>query len=98
MSEATFILLSAVLLAVPVSVKYMLAFQMRKLVGEMKRREREVQRLRSRAEAAEQEVLVVGRAVRQIDTQRRHAHTRKAIVEDRLQRVRQTSQKPAVGV
>ena len=97
MSEATFILLSALLLAVPVTIKYTLAFRTRKLVGELRRRERDVQRLRARVEAVEQEAVVVARAVRQVDTQRRHAGARKAMVEDRLENLLRASPRPAVA-
>ena len=45
MTEAGFVLLSAALLAAPVGVKYLLAFQTRQLMAQLRQREREVQRL-----------------------------------------------------
>lgn len=88
MSETGFVLLSALLLAVPVGIKYLLAFQTRHLVEILKRREREVQQLAAQFEAAEREGLVMSRAVRQVDGQRRQALARQERVGERLEQMR----------
>lgn len=88
MSEAGFVLFSAFLLAVPVCIKYLLAFQTRHLVETLKRREREVQQLVAQFEAVERECLVVSRAVRQIDGQRRQARVRRERVGEKLEQTR----------
>lgn len=88
MSETGFVLLSALLLAVPVGIKYLLAFQTRHLVVTLKRREREVQQLAVQLEAAERECLVVSRAVRQVDGQRRQALVRQERVGEKLEQAR----------
>jgi hypothetical protein len=88
MSDAGFILLSALFLAVPVSVKYLLAFQTRTLVEALRLREREVQLLVARLQATEQECRVVGRAVRHVAIQRRQAHDRRELMSERLDYVR----------
>jgi hypothetical protein len=91
MSEVGFILLSALFLAVPVSIKYLLAFQMRHMVTVLKRQEREVQQLAMYLEAIEHESLVTRRAVRQVEGQRRQAQARRELIEDKLDRVRKTA-------
>ena len=88
MSETGFVLFSAFLLAVPVSIKYLLAFQTRHLVGILKRREREVQQLAAQLEAMERESLVVSRAVRQVDGQRHQARVRRQRVGDKLEQTK----------
>ena len=96
MSDAGFIILSALFLAVPVSVKYLLAFQTRTLVEALKRREREVQLLVAQLQATEQESRVVGRVVRHVAIQRRQAHDRRELMSDRLDYVRRlATQAPA---
>ena len=79
MSEVGFILLSALFLAVPVSIKYLLAFQMRHMVTVLKRQEREVEQLAMYLEAIEQESLVTRRAMRQVEGQRRQAQARQPV-------------------
>lgn len=91
MSEVGFILLSALLLAVPIGIKYLLAFQTRHLVGTLKRQEREVQLLAAQLEAIKQESMVTGRAVRQINSQHRQAQTRRETAEKELGRVRRSA-------
>jgi len=88
MSEVGFILLSAFFLAIPVGVKYLLAFQTKILVETLKKQEREVQRLAAQLEVVEREKVVMGRAVRQVENQRRQAHTRRERVEEELERTR----------
>jgi hypothetical protein len=88
MNEVVFIMLSGLLLAVPVTVKYLLAFQTRALVLALKSREREVQHLVAQLQAIEQETRVMGRAVRNVALQRQHAHARRSTLSDRLDYVR----------
>jgi hypothetical protein len=89
MNEAGFILLSALFLAIPVWIKYLLAFQARELIATLKRQEREVQILTAQLRATDREFVVVNRAFRQVETQHRHARTRREIAQDRLTRLRQ---------
>jgi len=91
MSEVGFILLSALFLAVPVSIKYLLAFQMRHMVAVLKRQEREVQQMAAYLEAMENESLVTGRAVRQVENQRHQAQMRRELIEEKLEQVRRTA-------
>ncbi len=91
MSEVGFILLSALLLGVPIGVKYLLAFQTRHLVDTLKRQERKVQLLSAQLEAIKQESIVTGRAVRQMNNQRCQAQTRRAMIEEELGRVRRSA-------
>ena len=84
MSQTAFVLLSAAFLIVPVVVKYTLAFQTRRWVYRLRQRERTVQRLGAQLEAVQSECVVVRRALRQIDLQRRQALGRKAALTERL--------------
>ena len=85
MSEGQFILFSALLLAAPVGVKYLLAFKTRLLMAELKSRERQVRQMHVQLEGLEHESLVVGRAVRQLNMQQRQARLRREFSGDKLQ-------------
>ncbi|MEW6755061.1 MAG: hypothetical protein AB1505_29375 [Candidatus Latescibacterota bacterium] len=89
MGPMTFILLSAGLLCVPVTVKYCLAFRTRQLVDALRRQERKLQALEAQLEALEQESLVTGRALRQVEGLRRQAEARRGLAEERLRQCRQ---------
>ncbi len=91
MSEVGFILLSALLLLVPIGIKYLLAFRTRHLVDTLKQQERKVQLLAAQLEAIKQESIVTGRAVRQMNNQRGQAQTRRAMIEEELGRVRRSA-------
>ena len=95
MSEGIFILLSALLLAAPVGVKYLLAFKTRLLLAEFKSRERRVRQMRVHLEGMERECVVVGRALAQLDKQQRQARVRRALMEDKLHKYSSTVDFPA---
>lgn len=88
MSEAGFIVLSALLLSVPAAVKCVLAVQTRGLLDVLRQSEREVERLAAILAGLERERVVVGRALRQIDAQRRQARARHELANDRLGHVK----------
>jgi len=64
--SAELILLSAVLVGVPISLKYVLAFEMRNLVSLMKSRERELAGLNAKLSALDREYDVVISAAEQV--------------------------------
>ena len=76
------ILFSAALFAIPVLLKYYLAFETRTLVENLRSGEEEVRRLSARWQALERERLIMRRAVEQVSTQKRHAATRRERLED----------------
>ena len=82
--ETKAVLLAAVFLAVPISIKYLLAFEVRSMLEALKDREREVRLLSAQLHALEQEHRVVQRATVQIQTQRRRAQTQRGMAEERL--------------
>lgn len=84
MSPITFILLSAALLTVPVTVKYCLALATRQLVEAARRHERDLRALTAQLEALEREDLVTRRALRQVQGLRRQAEARRGLAEERL--------------
>ena len=89
--SAELILLSALLVGVPISLKYILAFEMRNLVSMMKAREREVESLSARLTALDREYDVVTGAAEQVRDRQKWAATRRDRMADRLvqvQRVR----------
>ena len=69
MSEVSFILISAFCLSVPLGVKYLIAFQTRHLLDDLKGREREIECLVAQAEALESQRMVMRRAVDQVGSQ-----------------------------
>jgi hypothetical protein len=81
------ILLSAVLFAIPVLLKYYLAFETRSLVENLRSQEEEVRRLSAQWQALERESLIMRRAVKQVATQKRHAATRRERLEDMQRRI-----------
>ena len=82
------ILLASLFLAIPISLKYLLAFETRDIVVQLKRQERHVNALASRLIALEREREVVGGALLQVREQSRWAETRTRMVEEDLVRVR----------
>ena len=87
MSVVDHILLASLLLAVPLSMKYVFAFEVRKMVAILKAKERQVARLTSRFTALERERGVVEGALLQVEDQRRWASTRRSLIEEELVRV-----------
>ena len=75
------ILLAAALFAIPVLLKYFLAFEMRTLVESLRSREEEVRRLSAQWRSLERERLVMRRAINQVRTQKRHATHRRERLE-----------------
>ena len=84
MSPIAFILVSAALLSVPVTVKYCLALATRQLVESVRQRERDHRALAAQLEALEQECLITRRALRQVEGLRRQAEARRSLATDRL--------------
>lgn len=89
--SAEFILLSAVLVGVPISIKYVLAFEMRNLVSLMKAREREVAGLTAKLNALDREYEVVIGAAEQVRDCQKWAATRRDRMADELVQVRRGS-------
>ena len=85
---ADYLFLSAAMLAIPMSMKYLLAFEIRKKVAVLRARERHVESMANRLEALEREQGVVHGALVQVEDQRRWAQTRQGRIEDELSRVR----------
>ena len=86
--SAGFILLAAFFIAIPVFVKYFLAFETREMLDTLKQQDREVQNLFYELQALEQERAVLRRAIHQIENQRMRVQTRKSISEESLGRMR----------
>ncbi len=77
-------LIAALLLAVPIFVKYLLAFQLRQLLEVLKAKDREVRSLLSQLQALRQEQLVVRKARMRVQQQHQRAQVRRSLVEERL--------------
>ena len=84
MSEVSFILLSALFLSVPLGIKYLIAFQTRHLLDDLKTREREVELLAVQAEALERQTVVMRRAVDQVGSQHRQVQARREMLEEKI--------------
>ncbi len=95
MSEVGFILLSALFLAIPVVIKYAIAFQVRGLLDHVRSQERLVHSLSIQLDGLESEKVVVRRALSQVRSQRTHAVVRRQQEEERLLRVRQLAEAAA---
>ena len=94
MSEVSFILISAFCLSVPLGVKYLIAFQTRHLLDDLKGREREVERLVSQAEALESQRMVMRRAVDQVGSQCRQAQIRGERLKEKITQMQHRAEKP----
>ena len=81
------ILLAALLLSVPISMKYVLAFEVRKMVATLKANERYVSRLTSRCAALDRERDVVANALAQVVGQSHRSRTRRGLIEEELVRI-----------
>ena len=86
--DADYLFLSAAMLAIPMSMKYLLAFEIRKKVAVLRARERHVEAMANRLEALEREQDVVHGALVQVEDQRRWAQTRRGMIEEELRRIR----------
>ncbi len=80
-------LIAALLLAVPILVKYLLAFQLRKLLDLLKARDRDVRALLARLQALRQEQLVVRKAKLRVEQQHQRVQVRRSLIEERLGQV-----------
>ena len=78
------ILFAALLLAVPISMKYFLAFEVRKMVAVLKANERQVARLTTRCAALVRERDVVASALAQVEGRRRRFRARRSLIEEEL--------------
>ena len=83
MSAVTILLVSA-FVAIPLGLKYLFAFETRKLLAEYKERESDVLAMSAELRALKQESRVTRRALHQIEGQRRKAHARRTVAERRL--------------
>ena len=79
------VVLAAGFLAIPVCVKYFLAFETRSLLENLKEQEEEVRYLSAQWRALERERQVLRRAVNQVASQHRQAQTRRGLIEERLE-------------
>ena len=71
-----FILLIAFLLAIPILIKYFLAFETKSLLDNLRECEEEVKYLSAQWRALEREQLVMRRAISQVSSQKRSARNR----------------------
>ena len=94
MSEVSFILISAFCLSVPLGVKYLIAFQTRHLLNDLKGQEREVERLVSQAEALESQGMVMRRAVDQVGSQYLQAQIRGERLKEKITQIQHWAENP----
>ena len=80
------ILLAAILVAIPLIIKYFLAFEARAMFEALRTLEAEVRQMSAYWQALEKEKLIVRKAVDQVVTQRHHANTRRERVRQ-IQRI-----------
>ncbi|MBT3343180.1 MAG: hypothetical protein HN712_05550 [Gemmatimonadetes bacterium] len=86
------IFLAALLLAIPISARYVTAFGMRSLQDQLRERERAVEIMLAHLKGLRHEELITRRATHQVTEQRRWAGTRRQIMATELERVRQPVQ------
>ena len=80
-------LIAALLLAAPILVKYLLAFQLRQLLDQLKAKDREVRALLAQLQALRQEQLAVRKAKMRVEQQHQRAQVRRSLIEERLGQV-----------
>ena len=97
MSDVAFILLSAFFLAVPVVIKYTIAFQTRSMLSQLRNQERSVHALSLQLEGMQSEKMAVRRALTQVHAQRRQADVRRQLQEEQLQHVRSLAKSVAMS-
>ena len=97
MSDVAFILLSAFFLAVPVVIKYTIAFQTRSMLGQLRNQERSVHALSLQLEGMQSEKMAVRRALTQVHAQRRQADARRQLQEEQLQHLRSLAESIATS-
>ena len=79
------IFLVAILLAIPILIKYFLAFETKSLLDNLKECEEEVKYLSAQWHALEREHLVMRRAINQVSSQKRSARNRREQLEQAQQ-------------
>ena len=92
--SAGFVLLAALFLAVPITVKYVTSFQIRALMDSLKRREREIDLMYAQLDGLDQEREVLEHAVMQVHEQRRWSTTRRDLMAEELQRAERRRPRP----
>ena len=97
MNDVAFILLSAFFLAVPVVIKYTIAFQTRSMLSQLRNQERSVHALSLKLEGMQSEKMAVRRALTQVHAQRRQADVRRQLQEEQLQHVRSLAESVATS-
>ena len=96
MSDVAFILLSAFFLAVPVVIKYTIAFQTRGRFNQLRGQEQLVHALSLQLEGMQSERVAVRRALTQVHAQRRQADARRQLQVEQLQHVRSLAESVAM--
>ena len=86
MDDATVIWSTTFFLALPVILKYMLAFKGRSLYLQLRQHEREVETLATRLESIERETGAINKAFTHVELQRRNAQIRFEIKQEELQK------------
>ena len=97
MSDVAFILLSAFFLAVPVVIKYTIAFQTRSMLSQLRNQERSVRALSLQLKGMQSEKMAVRRALTQVYAQRRQADVRRQLQEEQLKHVRSLAESVATS-
>ncbi|MBT4100426.1 MAG: hypothetical protein HOM68_03400 [Gemmatimonadetes bacterium] len=82
------IFLASLLLAIPISARYVTAFQLRTLQDQLHHREREIETMLAHLKGLRHEELITRRASHQVTKQQRWAGTRRQIMAMELERVR----------
>ena len=87
MGIVTTIMLAAFFLAIPMGIKYLLAFETRGLMKILYDQEGEVRYLEAQLESLERERLVVSRAIDQVKDQRRWVSVRRSTKAEELEQM-----------
>lgn len=82
------ILLAAFFIAIPIAVKYALAFETKNLLDQLKKQEGEVKYMAAQLHALEREKIVTRRAMRHVRGQHQQAQVRRSMIEEKLERTR----------
>ena len=82
------ILLVALFLAIPVAVKYALAFETKSLIDQLRKQEEEVKYMAVQLRALEREKIVARRAMRHVRGQHQQAEVRRSMISEKLERTR----------
>jgi predicted membrane chloride channel (bestrophin family) len=95
---AEMIIVCALFAAIPVGIKYYLAFKARTMLDRLEDLEKEVQQLVIKWRGLKREKKVLGRALQQMETHQRRISTQKSMAVDTLARVRQLRQEDEVDL